>query len=311
MDERPKDITQLTPLQRELLVHRLNERQKKAARENQTQRLAAQSKPLPLLSSLVELQPLGDKPPLFCVHARMGGVSSYHSLARHLGTARRFYGLQAKGLDGNEEPYSRVEDIAAHYVRAIRSVQKEGPYAIAGWSFGGLVAFEMAHQLTARGEAVGLVALLDTYAESAESFAALDSSEIVSEMLAHFNISSDRIGPVEKDGDLDHLWSVLQKEGKVPAGIGSDLFRGYVKVSQANHAARRGYELRAYSGKITLFQAAEEREESLLEERQRWEQLAESVEAHVLRCTHNEIFNIPHVCTLAQHLNESLLKSGM
>jgi aspartate racemase len=113
-------------------------------------------------SSLVAIQPSGSKPPFFCVHAAAGNVLFYSDLARYLGTDQPLYGLQARGLDGSEAPVGRLEEMAAHHVDEIRSIQPEGPYFLGGLSFGGTVAFEMAQQLTAQGHEVALLVLFDT-----------------------------------------------------------------------------------------------------------------------------------------------------
>src|SRR5207237_6398881 len=76
-------------------------------------------------------------------------------------TDRPVYGLQARGLDASEEPQNRVEDMAATYLEAVRAVQPEGPYAIAGYSLGGLIAFEMARTLAAQGDEVEWLGLID------------------------------------------------------------------------------------------------------------------------------------------------------
>jgi thioesterase domain-containing protein len=73
------------------------------------------------------------------------------------------YGLQAPGLDGSRLPYSRIEDLAAHYIAEIRTVQPHGPYFIGGFCFAGVVAYEMARQLSEQGEELGMVALIDSY----------------------------------------------------------------------------------------------------------------------------------------------------
>src|SRR5262249_55780928 len=115
-------------------------------------------------SSLVPIKPGGCRPPFFCVHAAGGNVLGFIDMVRHIDREQPFYGLQSVGLDGLREPYSRVEEIAAHYIDDIRTVQPQGPYFLGGLSFGGLVAFEMARQLQQRGQSVALLALIDTWA---------------------------------------------------------------------------------------------------------------------------------------------------
>lgn len=115
-------------------------------------------------SPLVPIQPAGSSPAFFCVHPIFGVVFPYYELAHHLGTNQPFYGLQPIGLDGKSSPLTRIEDMAAHYIEALRRVQPKSPYFLGGWSFGGWVAFEMAQQLQKSGEEVALLAVLDTLA---------------------------------------------------------------------------------------------------------------------------------------------------
>ncbi|MGB8506860.1 MAG: amino acid adenylation domain-containing protein, partial [Pyrinomonadaceae bacterium] len=115
-----------------------------------------------LPSTVMPIQAAGHNTPFFGVHPAGGFVFCYAALAHRLGTDRPFYGLQAQGLDGKAEPHTSVEEMATEYVKAIRAVQPEGPYLLGGWSFGGVVAFEMAQQLQAQGQEVALLVMLDT-----------------------------------------------------------------------------------------------------------------------------------------------------
>ena len=104
-----------------------------------------------------------DARPFFIVHPLGGNVLCYQGLARHLGP-RPVYGLQAPGLEKAEIPCSRLEELAAHHLEAVRRVQPSGPYLLGGFSMGGAIAYEMARQIVLAGERVGLLALMDTYA---------------------------------------------------------------------------------------------------------------------------------------------------
>jgi thioesterase domain-containing protein/acyl carrier protein len=116
----------------------------------------------PPWSSLVAMQPNGSRPPLFCIHSYEGHVFFYRDLARHLAPERPVYGVQAVSLDGEPPPPARVDEMAAHYLREIRTVQPHGPYLLVGMCFGIAVAFEMAQQLCAQGETVGELIMLDS-----------------------------------------------------------------------------------------------------------------------------------------------------
>ncbi len=113
-------------------------------------------------SPLVAIQPRGSQPPLFCVHPVGGTVFCYLPLARALGPDQPVYGLQSMGFASGREPVPHIEEMAEIYVKALRSVQPRGPYRLAGWSMGGAVAYEMARLLTAAGEEVAALVLLDS-----------------------------------------------------------------------------------------------------------------------------------------------------
>jgi acetoacetyl-CoA synthetase len=133
----------------------------------------------PTIRRLAELIERGDEPistsptlvpmregagaPLFLVHGLSGSVLECREMVTALQTARPVIGLQAPGLDGEELPPDRIEEIAARYVEQIRTAQPSGPYGLVGYSFGGLVVLEMAQQLRRGGESVDFLCLLDAY----------------------------------------------------------------------------------------------------------------------------------------------------
>jgi acyl transferase domain-containing protein/acyl carrier protein len=84
-------------------------------------------------SPLVGIQPTGSKRPFFCIHPQGGGVLCYYDLARYIGSDQPFYGLQDPSLEGEQGPYARIEDMAAHYIEAMRAFQPQGPYLLGGW----------------------------------------------------------------------------------------------------------------------------------------------------------------------------------
>ncbi|MEZ4265866.1 MAG: beta-ketoacyl synthase N-terminal-like domain-containing protein [Myxococcota bacterium] len=115
----------------------------------------------PLGPNVVPIRETGTRTPLFFVHPAAGIVFPYFELARRLGPDQPFFGLQAAGLDGDEEPDPRVEDMAARYLPQILAIQPEGPYLLGGYSFGCYVAYELALRLQASGAEVALLALVD------------------------------------------------------------------------------------------------------------------------------------------------------
>jgi thioesterase domain-containing protein len=113
------------------------------------------------VSCLVPIRPGGDAPPFFLAHPWGGEVLLYRSLAAKLPPGRPVFGLRRDRYKDERPRYTRVEDMAAQYVSAIRSVQPAGPYHLGGLSFGAVIAFEMACLLRAAGEEVASLILLD------------------------------------------------------------------------------------------------------------------------------------------------------
>ncbi|MEP7243830.1 MAG: amino acid adenylation domain-containing protein [Gammaproteobacteria bacterium] len=128
----------------------------------QLARILKQSGWRPSWRLLVPIQPIGTAVPLFAVSGVGGNVLVFAKIARLLGANQPFYGLQAQGLDGIQKPFRSITAAATAYVEEIRSVQPTGPYRILGACTGGVFAYEIAQQLTARGEEVDL-ALVDTW----------------------------------------------------------------------------------------------------------------------------------------------------
>ena len=116
----------------------------------------------PVFSYLVPLRPGGRGRPVFIVHGIFGNVLQLKELAERLSTRRPVYGIQARGADPRQEPHTSIAEMVEAYVEAVRRVQPHGPYALSGYSFGGLIAFEMARRLRADGEAVDLLAVFET-----------------------------------------------------------------------------------------------------------------------------------------------------
>jgi amino acid adenylation domain-containing protein len=113
-------------------------------------------------SLLVAIQDKGSKPPLFLIHGAGGGILwGYANLGVHFDGDQPIYGIESPGMRGMEELTS-IEAMATRYVDEIRGVQPTGPYYLGGYCFGGNVAYEMARQLRARGEQVGLLALFES-----------------------------------------------------------------------------------------------------------------------------------------------------
>ncbi len=112
-------------------------------------------------SRLVPIKDDGDRPPLFAVPGSGGNPVGFIHLGRLLDKRQPLIGIESRGIDGSRDPLTRVEDIAADNVAQMRDVQPSGPYFLCGACYGARVAYEMARQLEAAGQPVGLLLMLD------------------------------------------------------------------------------------------------------------------------------------------------------
>lgn len=117
----------------------------------------------PELSPLVLLKSGGQHPSLFIAPGLGGGPAECFQLAKYMDVPNSIYGLQAKGIEGFDEPCDRIDDMAEFYLRGIMRLQPHDPYILVGYSLGGLVALEMGRTLLARGNKVPLVVMIDSY----------------------------------------------------------------------------------------------------------------------------------------------------
>lgn len=128
---------------------------------------------------LVPIKSNGSKVPLFMVHGGGLNVLNYVNLSKHFDEDQPFYGIQGVGAKGYEDWYDSIETMAAHYIDAIVKVNPNGPYALAGFCVGGIVAFEMTRQLKEQGKEVSLTILLDSYADSSYYYKTYKQKKLV------------------------------------------------------------------------------------------------------------------------------------
>ena len=210
-------------------------------------------------SCLVRLQAGGARRPLFLVHQVGGNVFSFRALARGLGRELPVYGLRSRGLEAGEQPLASVEEMAELYLGLLRGVQPRGPYRIGGASMGGMVAWEMAQRLQGDGEAVELLALMDTpCGEQMPARPAADWEFVGAVLAGRIQLTPAELMPLPLDAQLEYA---LDKGRR--AGAGDDLTvesaRRLVAVLKANVGALFGYAPRPYPGRLLYFRARERR----------------------------------------------------
>jgi thioesterase domain-containing protein len=128
---------------------------------------------------LVPIKPKGSKTPLFIVHGAGLNILNFSNVIHHFDDEQPVYGFQGIGPNGYDNWFESIEDMAAQYIKSIIKINPNGPYAIAGFSFGGVVAFEIARQLKEQGKTVSIIALLDTYVDSSYYYASYSQKKLI------------------------------------------------------------------------------------------------------------------------------------
>jgi len=208
----------------------------------------------PAWSPLVELAG-GDGTPFFCVHPVGGNVLCYADLGRLVGADRPCYALQARGVEGDDPPYDDLPAMAARYLEDVRARQPNGPYLLGGWSFGGLVAYEMARQLTTVGEHVGLVALMDTPVPDLIEDLPDEAAALARLLEGVARIDPDELRAMPESERLPHVLAVAERVHAVPRGTDLNRARKLVDVYRTHLDAARRYLPGRFDGPVRLFRA--------------------------------------------------------
>jgi amino acid adenylation domain-containing protein len=253
---------------------------------------------------LVPLQTFGERPPLFLAHPAGGHVVCYRGLAVNLAPDQPVYGLQPRGLEDGKEPIDDLEAMAAYYVEAVRRFRPRGPYRLGGWSFGGVVAWEMARQLHAAGETVDLLAMLDTSPLTDEAIAAdpRDPAEVMMQTIGGYAgwMTAERIRPDE----VRHLppremaLAMIRQvdDARMLPESRAELIVALTRVRGANLQAQATYELRPWDGHLTYFRTEGSAEAPLQASAERfWGSRAGGVTVIPVTGDHGTILHEPHV----------------
>jgi len=255
-------------------------------------------------SSLVELQPSGERCPLFCVPASAGTALLYRELARQLAPDQPVYGLQSAGLDGQQAPLTTVTQMAAHYVEAIKAARPEGPYLLLGYCLGGSIALEMAVQLQERRDAVAFLGIVSTEGAAPEPRS----------LHEHLQYHWPRLSGPYFAERLRYRWQrVLQTGADLLCPLwlacGRPLPQVLLRqrVQGINHRAGLAWQSRAFRGRITYFQG---QDDPRAEPASFWGQLAsEGVELVTVPGRGEGIFGKPCAAGLAAALRKSVQTS--
>lgn len=199
---------------------------------------------------LVLLQREGTRPALFCVHPIGGDVLCYVELARQLSGNRPVYALRGRGIEGTLQPHSSVDELAGDFLAGIRQVQPEGPYYLAGWSTGGIFAYEIARRLREQGDEVGGLVFLDTPTPAICKHVDLDDEARFLYDLVNFSnyfagtnmrVSYEELRAAGPEKRLAIALEEAKQQGVMRAEVTTDYIHRLVEASRANVRALIDY----------------------------------------------------------------------
>jgi len=206
--------------------------------------------------AIVPLQINGDRAAVFGVPGHNGDVFCYRALAQSLGDDQPFFGLQPPGVDGQFEPLTRVEDIAAYFAAQIHAFKPEGPYIIAGYCAGGPIAIELAQQLLLGGADVSFVALFGspypTYFRFPTQF-----SQRLAHQVERITTLARELAPQSWEGRRRYLAEKLRqrkaRRDAEQARVLDPVMVRRAQVERATLSAVRRYTPRHFAGRVNLF----------------------------------------------------------
>jgi thioesterase domain-containing protein/acyl carrier protein len=278
---------------------------------------------------LVPLQSAGSRPAVFAVGGVGGMVFRCMPLARNLGPDQPTYGLHAQGLDSRTDIQSRIEDMAATYIEEIRVVQQSGPYYLIGFSLGGAIALEMAQQLVAMGETVGMLGMLDAGPPNIPTSGGSWNVRALTNMIKNIPVwlydSTRRSAPdlwqrtrartamygqkvagmlPRRNGDASKAPSV---EDVVDTSEWPDRAR---EVAEVHFEAYRQYVPKPYPGRVSVFVARRQALGCVFDDDLGWSAVARDVTVYKVPGRHSTILAEPYVSALAEKVREALSLSS-
>lgn len=261
--------------------------------------------------SLVPLKTEGTKPALYVVHGANHNVLMFNALAQHLDKDQPVYGLQSRGLSGVDEPHDSIDQMAADYISEIVASNPNGPYALGGFSYGGIVAYEMARQLRAQGKEVTIIAQFDTYVYPSYFYKNSFTKKVLSHLFQmgkvvylSFNMFASKKHFIRRKELLKIQVSGLflkLKHGKEKQY--EMQFNVPYKMEHNHQIATNAYTITPQDLVIDLFRAMEEINFVHDDKYLGWKKMGlKGIRKHMVPGNHVDMFEEPNVETLAKSL---------
>jgi thioesterase domain-containing protein len=262
------------------------------------------------------------------MHAAGANVLFYRDLSLHLGLDQPVYGIQAREQESTQTYLNRVEDMAAHYLMEILTFQPQGPYYLCGSSFGGLVAYEAAQQLKAKGLEIALLALFDTYGpgypqllqssnplghkfdRTVDRYTALKRQ--LREMKSHEKAQFIKAKARKAFVNVKRRWLYKKNEFQIKynQATGRELPKDMQRNNKALRQALNTYIPKPYDGQLTVFRASMQPKGIVLNPSLGWESLAARIDIYESAGSHGAMTVDPFAKPLAEQLLPCLMNKN-
>ncbi|MDQ3265841.1 MAG: amino acid adenylation domain-containing protein [Myxococcota bacterium] len=265
---------------------------------------------------LVSLQPAGALPPLYCIHPGFGGTMAYQALATLLGPKQPVFGLTAPELEGLPTP-SSLEERVELYAATIRAHRPGGPYRLAGYSDGALLAYELARRLESEGQRVELVALIDrptpALASAVGGSGTLPARPTALERLSEaLGLMEDPTfaGLMDDEARWEHILAQGRRFGMLPAEASLEALDPIIASLSSMQDHLTGWRPGPYAGEVMVV-SSQFSLDRLKDPALGWgAALGRAVQGVTIPGAHDTIVQLPHVRALALALQDSLAKGA-
>ncbi|MEM7103990.1 MAG: condensation domain-containing protein [Bacteroidota bacterium] len=253
-------------------------------------------------SCLVPLRANGRKKPIFCLHAGGGHIMFYNDMTRHMDADRPVYAVQPSGIDGSSEMHNSIEEMAAFYLKEIKAVQPQGPYALLGTCFSNPICIEMAKMIESEGDSLSALIIIDSPPQQPQwqPWTLKRKVKFWANKLVSGEIKTVFSRFVTKSKEVKETTLDPEK---------SKQLRNLKKLLDAFHEIYFKYEWKPFPGKITLIRSTEfHMDGENPEQVDEWKKyvVEENLDIHVVEGGHLTLFEEPDVVNLSAKLDECL-----
>ncbi len=252
--------------------------------------------------------------PLFIVHPEWGFVFCYQELANNITAEQPIFGIQARGLNEGEIPHNNISQMANDYINAIKQIQPHGPYKIGGWSFGGLVALEIAKQLSWIESEYPLLILIDSHhpnltlnKNNGDNYEIMALRNLVYNFTSEKIINWDDLASYSLEKKIEQVYLALKRCCKMDQFFDFNLFTKVIKIAINNAMAYQKYSPDFYSGPLNLIVAMDKNEELPYDPTLGWrKEMVGEFNIYRVSGNHHTMFSNNNINGVATVLNQCL-----